>query len=101
MVNTYFDKIITTDLPKSHNPVIMCIIHILSIVLQFLSIMLALYSILLLSYYAQHYAGIIGSSLIAALHWHFCKQILRENNIFRFLKGIKNKSNRIVSKLLK
>ena len=57
LVNDFFDKIITTNSPKSHNPVkIICI-------LQFLPIMLLLCSMLLLSCYAQNYAGIIGSSL--------------------------------------
>ena len=55
----YFDKIIATDSPKSHNPVKnVHFIQILSIVLP---IVLALCS--MLSYYAQNYAGIIGSSL--------------------------------------
>ena len=71
MVNTYFDKIITTDLPKSHNPVIS--VHYINFINCFaiFAYYVALYSMLLLSYYAQNYAGIIGSSLIVALYWHF------------------------------
>ena len=65
---------ITTDSPKSHNPVkSVHFIQIVSIVLaivayymqQFMQqFMLALCSMLLPSYYAQNYAGIIGSTLL-------------------------------------
>ena len=46
LVNVYFDKIITTGSPKSHNPVF------------YINLLM-----LLFSYYAQNYAGKIGSSL--------------------------------------
>ena len=66
LVNTYFDKIIATDSPKSHNPVknvhfIVKNVHFIQFLSIVLPIMLALCS--MLSYYAQNYAGIIGSSL--------------------------------------
>ena len=68
LVNGYFDKIIATDSPKSHNPMKnMHFIPIFSIVQALLPIMLALCSILLLSYYVKNYAGIIGSSLFMIL----------------------------------
>ena len=63
--NTYLTK----PLPQIHPNLI--ILHEVYILYkfhwscwQFLPIMLALYSMLLSSYYAQNYAGIIGSSLI-------------------------------------
>ena len=59
LVNAYFDKIITTNSPKSHNPVKNMYF------IQFLPIMLALCSMLLLSYYPQNYAGMIGSNLVS------------------------------------
>ena len=66
LVNAYFDEIITTNSPKSHNSVKnMCFIQILPIVLAILAyyagIMLNAYAFLLCS----NYAGIIGSSLYA------------------------------------
>ena len=64
LVNAYFGKIITTDSPKSHNPVkIMHFRKVCQSCCKFLPIMLALYSLLLPPYYAQNYAEIIGSSL--------------------------------------
>ena len=64
LFTTYFDKIITTDLPKSHNPVkSVHFIQILSIVLAnftyYTGTMLSAFAF----YYAQNYAGIMGSSL--------------------------------------
>ena len=50
------DKMIFTDTPKSR--------EVVDLRLQFLPIMLALCSMLLPCYYAQNYAGIIGSSLL-------------------------------------
>ena len=61
LFNTHFDKIITTNSPKSHNPVKN--VQFCQLCWQFLPIMPALCSMLLYSYYAQNYAGIIGSSL--------------------------------------
>ena len=78
-----FDRIIT-DSPESHNPVqnaYFCLLH-----WKFLPIMLALCSMLLPPYYAQNYAGTIGSNLIAITSvfgqwlvcnvvWHMCSHI--------------------------
>ena len=64
-----FDKIITTDSPKSHNPVKSIYFYkFCQWCCKVLPIMLALCSMLLLSYYAQNYAGIIGSSLCRRHH---------------------------------
>ena len=63
LFSTHFDKIITTDSPKSHNSYAFYTIFY-QLYWQCLPIMLALRSILLLSYYAQNYAGVIGSSLV-------------------------------------
>ena len=64
LINAYLDEIITTNTPKSHDPVKnMYFIQIVSIVLAILAyyagIMLNAYAFLLYS----NYAGIIGSSL--------------------------------------
>ena len=75
-VKYIFDKIITIDSPKSHNPVqSVHFIQILSIMLaifaHYAGIMLDAFAILLCSklyiyIYIYIYAGIIGSSLVAA-----------------------------------
>ena len=69
LINAYFGKIIITDSPKSHNPVKnMYLYQFSQLCGQYLPMMLALlYSMFLLSYYAQNYVGIIGSSLFVIL----------------------------------
>ena len=68
-IHKFFYKIITSDSPKSDNPVksVQFYTNFYQLCWQFLPIMLELCSTVLLSYYAQNYASIIGSSLLSLI----------------------------------